>query len=92
MSPSRCPACGEVSFAISIDKASADKAEIAAKISASLKGRHPSDETRAKREGRIISDETRAKISASLKGRHQTDEIRAKISSTKMRQTKVGGG
>jgi hypothetical protein len=75
-----------------MDKASAHKAEIVAKLSTAATGKHPSDETRAKMsaalKGRHLSDE----IITKMKSRSISDETRAKISSAKMRQTKAGGG
>lgn len=70
-------------------KTDAERAEIAAKISATLTGQKLSEETRAKmsatRRGRTHSEETRAKIAAANHLRVQSPETREKI-----RQAKLG--
>ena len=67
---------------ISIDGRIVISDETRAKMSASLKGKHLSDEHRRKLSiaSRNISDETRAKMSASQTGRTHPQEVREKIS------------
>lgn len=54
--------------------------EIKAKISAGNKGKHVSDETRAKLAARIVSEETKAKIS--LAKQNMSDETKSKMSAS----------
>ena len=72
--------------------------ETKAKISASMKGRHLSEETKSKLRGRVCSEETRAKLrcrrfseetrakmSAKLRCRRFSEETRAKMSAGQKR-------